>query len=155
MFYTHVERGLGLPVSSFFNEFLHFYGLQPHHLGANCITQLSCFVTLCEAYLGVWPSMELFGMFFFLRSQTTAGHQRDCGSVSISSKGAPLPKINLPESIKKWKNTYFYVRNATGVDRIGLPAFSNSRPADKSWSRKPVVDGDLHSILFEIGRAHV
>ena len=52
MFYAHVERGLGLPTSSFFSEFLHFYGLQPHHLGANCITQLSCFVTLCETYLG-------------------------------------------------------------------------------------------------------
>ena len=87
-------------------------------------------------------------MFFFLRSQVTAGQQRDCGSVSISAKGTPLPKIHLPDSIKKWQNTYFYVRNLTEVDRIGLPAFSNSRPADKSWGRKPVVDEDLQSILF-------
>ena len=120
MFYAHVERRLGLPTSSFFSEFLSFYGLQPHHLGANCITQLSCFVTLCEAYLGVWPSMEIFGMFFFLRSQTTAGQQRDCGSVSINTKSTPLPKIHLPDSIKKWQNTYVYVRNLTEVDRIGL-----------------------------------
>ena len=35
VFSAHLERGLGLPVNSFFSEFLHFYGLQPHHLGAN------------------------------------------------------------------------------------------------------------------------
>ena len=115
---------------------------------SNCITQLSCFVTLCEAYLGVWPSMELFGMFFFLRSQVTAGQQRDCGSVSISAKGTSLPKIHMPDSIKKWQNMYFYVRNLTEVDRIGLPAFSNSRPADKSWSRKPAADVSLQGTLF-------
>ena len=38
IFSAHLERGLGLPVSSFFSEFLRFYGLQPHHLGANCFT---------------------------------------------------------------------------------------------------------------------
>ena len=73
VFATHLERGLGLPASPFFQEFLRFYGLQPHHLGANCLTQLSCFVTLCEAYLGIWPSMEVFGMFFYLHTQTTDG----------------------------------------------------------------------------------
>ena len=132
VFGAHLERGLGLPASPFFQEFLHFYGLQPHHLGANCITQLSCFVTLCEAYLGMWPSMEIFGMFFHLRAQTSAGQQRDCGSVSIYTKTTPLPKIQLPDSIKKWQSTYFYVRNLTEADRIGLPAFSNTLPAHKS-----------------------
>ena len=33
VFLTHLERGLGLPASPFFQEFLRFYGLQPHHLG--------------------------------------------------------------------------------------------------------------------------
>ena len=69
---------------------------------------------------------------FFLRAQTTAGQQRDCGSVSISTKNTPLPKIHLPDSIKKWQSTYFYVRNLSGVDQIGLSAFSGSLPADKS-----------------------
>ena len=55
VFNAHMERGFALPVSPFFAQFLRFFRLQPHHLGANCITQLACFVTLCEAYLGVWP----------------------------------------------------------------------------------------------------
>ena len=80
-----------------------------------------------------------------LRAQTSGGLQHDCGSVSIYTKSTPLPKIHLPDSTKKWQSTYFYVRNLTDVDQIGLPAFSNSLPASKSWSRKPP----------EIGRAHV
>ena len=46
-------RGMGLPISGFFKQLLTYYGLQLHHLGAKSITQIACFVTLCEAYLGV------------------------------------------------------------------------------------------------------
>ena len=77
--------------------------------------QLSCFVTLCEAYLGIWPCMEVFGMFFYLRAQRTDGKQHDCGGVSIYTKNTPLPKIQLPDSIKKWQSTYFYVRDRKSV----------------------------------------
>ena len=68
VFSSHLARGLALPASPILQQFLSFYGLQLHHLGANSITLLSCFVTLCEAYLGIWPCMEIFGMFFFLRA---------------------------------------------------------------------------------------
>ena len=47
-----------------------------------------------------------------------------------------------------FRSTYFYVRNLTDVDQIGLPAFSNSLPAHKSWSRKPLVDEALEEILM-------
>ena len=87
-------------------------------------------------------------MFFHLRALTSGGLQHDCGSVSIYTKSTPLPKIHLPDSIKKWQGTYFYVRNLTDVDRIGLPAFSNSLPASKSWSRKPSADEAFEKILF-------
>ena len=103
---------------------------------------------MCEAYLGIWPCMEVFGMFFYLHAQTTDGKQRDCSSVSIYTKNTPLPKIQLPDSIKKWQSTYFYVRNRTEVDRVGLPAFSDALPALKSWNRKPLIDGALEEVLM-------
>ena len=87
-------------------------------------------------------------MFFYLRAQTSGGVQLDCGSISIYTKSTPLPKIHLPDSIKKWQGTYFYVRNLTDVYHIGLPAFSNSLPAPKSWGRKPPADESLEKILF-------
>ena len=133
VFSSHLARGLGLPVSPFFQQLLSFYGLQPHHLGANSITQIACFVTLCEAYQGILPCMGLFAQLFYLRAQTTDGKLRDCGCVPVNAKKSILPKIQLPDSIKKWQNTYFYVWNLTEVDRIGLPGFTNAPPATKAW----------------------
>ena len=82
-------------------------------------------------------------MFFFLRAQTTAGKLRDCGCVSIYTKNSPLPKNLLPDSIKKWQSSYFYVKNLSDVDRIGLPAFSDATPSHKSWNWKTPGDPAL------------
>ena len=87
-------------------------------------------------------------MFFYLRAQTTVGQRRDCGNVSIYTKNTPLPKIQQPDSIKKWQSTNFYIHNISNVDQIGLPAFSGSLPAHKSWSRKPLIDEALEGVLF-------
>ena len=91
VFSSHLARGLGLPVSPFFQQFLSFYGLQSHHLGANSITQIACFVTLCEAYLGIWPCMELFAQLFYLWAQTNDERLRDCGYVTVYAKNPFLP----------------------------------------------------------------
>ena len=67
VFVDHLERGLALPVSLFFQQFLEYFELQPHHLGANSIAQLSFFATLWEVYLGICPNLDLFCRFFYLR----------------------------------------------------------------------------------------
>ena len=61
IFRSHCLRGLGLPASSFFRSFLEFYGLQPHHLTPNTVVLLSAFVAMCEGFLGVLPTLELWG----------------------------------------------------------------------------------------------
>jgi hypothetical protein len=48
-------RGLALPVSPFFCDLLDFYNLNLTHLNPNSILQISIFVHLCEAYLGILP----------------------------------------------------------------------------------------------------
>ena len=62
VFRSHFLRGGGLPTSAFFRSFLDFYQLQPHHLTPNTVVLLSAFVTLCEGYLGVLPTLELWGV---------------------------------------------------------------------------------------------
>jgi hypothetical protein len=59
-----IERGLSLPLSEFFLEVLHTYGLQPHNICPNSYLLLSNFVTLCEGHLGVRPDIRLFQLFF-------------------------------------------------------------------------------------------
>ena len=69
IFVDHLERGLALPVSLFFRQFLDYFELQPHHIGANSIAQLSFFTVLYEAYLGIWPNLDLFCRFYFIRGR--------------------------------------------------------------------------------------
>ena len=64
IFDSHCLRGIGLPASGFFRSFLEFYHLQPHHLTPNVVVLLSAYVTLCDDFLGVLPTLELWGKFF-------------------------------------------------------------------------------------------
>ena len=68
IFRTHFLRGFGLPASGFLN----FYHLQPDHLMPNTVVLLSSFVTFCKGYLGVLPTLELWGRFLCLTVGTAA-----------------------------------------------------------------------------------
>ena len=57
VFVAHFERGFGLPASPFFRAFLNRFHLQPHHLPANAITQLSALAAFSEGYLGLYPTV--------------------------------------------------------------------------------------------------
>ena len=104
VFLTYFKHGFGLPASTFFRAFLEFFGLQPHHLRTGAIVQLSGFVTLCEGYLGVEPTIDLRARFFSLKQQgPSAGEFADCGAAVISKRsGADCPKMPLEDSAKKW-----------------------------------------------------
>jgi hypothetical protein len=52
VFLSFLERGLAIPTSEFFRQFLAFCRIQMHDLSPNSILQISCFIALCECYLG-------------------------------------------------------------------------------------------------------
>jgi hypothetical protein len=55
MFLSFLLRGLSLPAHEFLRG-LHFvYGVQVHQLTPNSILHVVCFITLCEAFLGLDP----------------------------------------------------------------------------------------------------
>ena len=68
VFHAHHTLGFDLPASNFMRDFLHHFGIQMHHLPANGVLFLVGYVTGCEAYLGLWPRVEHWARFFFLRS---------------------------------------------------------------------------------------
>ena len=63
VFRSHCLRGFGLPASGFLRSFLEFYNLQPHHLTPNAVMLLSAFISLYEGFLGLLPTLELWGEF--------------------------------------------------------------------------------------------
>jgi hypothetical protein len=130
VFYDHFPRGFALPVSSFLRRFLDHFRLQPHHIGANAMMTLAAFMTLCEAYLGIWPNIELFRRLIYFKTQTAETVPVKCGTASFyARKTADFPSIKGKESCKKWQRSFFYVKNLKeGANHINLPPFEASGP---------------------------
>jgi hypothetical protein len=84
VFYEHFQRGFMLPTSNFLRRFLDHFHMQPHHIGANAMMTLAAFKTLCEAYLGIWPSVELFWRLIYFKTQTVGSIPVTCGVASLS-----------------------------------------------------------------------
>ena len=106
VFRSHFLRGIGPPVSAFFRSWLEFYQLQPHHLTPDAVVLLSAFVTLCEGYLGVLPTLELWGEFFQSKLGTRMqGVPAQSGAFIAMRRSAadnPFPVITLIQSVKLW-----------------------------------------------------
>jgi hypothetical protein len=58
-FMAFYERGFGMPPHPFLRLLLWYYGLELHHLTPSGVLHIAVFVTLCEAYLGVDPDLDL------------------------------------------------------------------------------------------------
>jgi hypothetical protein len=83
LFVPFIRHGLGLPACPFFRGFLHFYRLTLNHLNPNSILHLSCFVHLCETFLGTPPSITLFCYFFRLKPHPSAAKPNVLGGAAI------------------------------------------------------------------------
>ena len=129
-----------MPASGFFRSFLEFHGLQSHHLTPNTVVLLSAFTTLCEGFLGVLPTLELWGEFFASKlGRQVAGIPAQCGAyiaVRCPTADNPFPPISLIKSVKMWQRSYFYVKIvfARG-DWVNLPSFEVGPPAGRLPNR--------------------
>jgi hypothetical protein len=150
VFYDHFPRGFTFPTSSFMRLFLDHFHLQPHHIGANAMMTLSVFATLCEAYLGIWPNVELFRRLIYFKTQTAETIPVICGTASFyACKTADFPGIKGKESCKKWQCSFFYMKNLKeGEDHINLPPFEAGGPKRDNWSAPlPCPSPDMEKIL--------
>ena len=97
---------------------------------------LSAFVALCEGFLGVLLTLELWGEFFYSKLGTqAAGVPAQCGAFIAGRRSVadnPFPTIKLIKSVKMWQRSYFYVKSvfARG-DWVNLPAFEAGPPAGR------------------------
>jgi hypothetical protein len=75
--------------------------VQLHQLMPNSILHIACFVTLCEAFLGVNPHWGLWKCLFHLRHNVSKGEIHDLGGaiVSIRSESQYL-KFEMAESVQ-------------------------------------------------------
>jgi hypothetical protein len=70
VFVAHFERGFILLASDFFQDFLDYYELQPHHLPVNAVMTLSAFAAFSEGYAGIEAFVQGWSKYFQLRNQS-------------------------------------------------------------------------------------
>jgi hypothetical protein len=145
VFYDHFLWGFALPASSFLRQFLDHFHLQPHHIGANAMMTLAAFAALCEAYLGIWPNVELFRRLIYFKTQMADAVPVVCWTASFyARKIVDFPGLKGKESCKKWQRSFFYMKYLKeGADHINLLPFDANGPERDSWSAplpRPVPD---------------
>ncbi|KAI5017950.1 hypothetical protein ZWY2020_042838 [Hordeum vulgare] len=150
VFVEHFYWGFGLPASSFFAEWLHFFGLQPRHLAPNAILQLAAFVVLCEGFMGIEPRVDLWRSLFFFKQQSITMEKSEvekltgprpmtpCGAALVHHRSkSSFPQMPLQESIKHWQKGFFYLKSADPAqDALNMPPLDIAPPTRRNWDAK-------------------
>jgi hypothetical protein len=146
-------RGLVLPVSPFFRGLIDFYDLNLTHLNPNSILQISIFVHLCEAYLGILPHFGLWKYLYHCRPRMAGGQHQLVGGASLEMRrGRKTEYLDflLKDSIKGWRLEWFIVEN----HYESLPPRSGRQPDihTPSWveSPSPLEVTEARVLLTEI-----
>jgi hypothetical protein len=146
--------GLALPVSPFFRGLLDFYHLNLTHLNPNSILQISIFVHLCEAFLGILPHFGLWKYLYHCQPGMAGGQHQLVGGASLEMcRGRKTDYLDIPlkDSIKGWRLEWFIVENHVN----SLPPRSGRQPDVRtpSWTESP-TDQDVAKarvLLAEVG----
>jgi hypothetical protein len=138
VYVSFLIRGLALPVSPFFRGLLDFYDLNLTHLNPNSILQVSIFIHLCEAYLGILPHFGLWKYLYHCQPGMATGQHQLVGSTSLElHRGRKTEYLDIPlkDSIKGWHLKWFIVENHCK----SLPPRSGRQPDVRtpSWVESP------------------
>jgi hypothetical protein len=112
------------------------HSLELHHLTSSGILHFAGFVTLCEAYMGIEPHINLWNHFFHV-------HLLQCSGAEVAILGGadiyikfgnevdPYFDLPMSESTDGWWKVWFILRNDADAP---LPVFTGSRPvAQPNW----------------------
>jgi hypothetical protein len=147
-------RGLALPISPFFRGLLDFYHLNLTHLNPNSILQISIYVHLCEAFLGVLPHFGCGSTCITVALGWPGGSISWWGGASLEMRrGRKTDYLEIPlkDSIKGWRLEWFIVEN----HRNSLPPRSGRQPDVRtpSWTESPtdLEVAEAGALLAEVG----
>jgi hypothetical protein len=103
------QRGFGLPACDFFCGLLDHYQIELVHLNPNSILQITIFVHLCKAFLGIPPNFPLFKNYFFLKYQPSAANRKVIRAVGLQTRSrANFFDLLMKSSVQGWHGTWFY-----------------------------------------------
>ena len=145
-FFIHsVFAGLVPLFSDFLCAILDHYQIHLLHLQPNSIFLLAIFAYLCEAFLGVMPSVALWRCFYSLR--ITAGNQRSgCASFRIADGMAEkIINMRIAKKVEGFRTRWIYMDAKQFSPLFLIP----TEPAVKSsgWEHDELRDARLAPLV--------
>ncbi|KAE8779577.1 hypothetical protein D1007_47418 [Hordeum vulgare] len=147
--HTHaLLSGVLPPFSSLLNAVLSHYQIHALHLDTSSLVLLFAFAFLCEAFVGVTPSMALLHHFFSLELVS----EKQCsGCASLTAADASTPgalDVELLPEAKGFRRQWVQVENAEAGALFRLP--STPTTPNLGWKREEINDPRLTPILIRL-----
>jgi hypothetical protein len=121
----------------------------------SAILHIAVCVTLCEAYMGIEPHLNLWNYFFCVRLRSGSDAEAvvwGCANISVRSRPWVDPYFHLSMSIPPvgWWKELFFLRNDAGAP---LPVFTGKRPVPQpNWDMGWLSDTCNLQPLCDIGQ---
>jgi hypothetical protein len=150
MFLAFLLHGFSLPAHEFLRGLLFVYGVQLHQLTPNSLLHIACFITLCEAFLGIDPHWILWKYLFRLHPSGSKVEIPELGGaiVSVWSESQYLD-FKMAQLVQGWRQKWFYIKDqkSSESDEYGLAPFDASKILTKltTWDALP-SDAEVESI---------
>ena len=119
-FQAFFPYGFALPLHPFVRGLLYSYRIQLHDLTPHGILHIACFITVCEAFLGIYPHWGLWRRLFSVK-RTNSDYAVGRISISIGDKDSyfDLEKI---DSVSGWRKGWFYLKDrCVTANGLALP----------------------------------
>jgi hypothetical protein len=150
MFFAFLFRSLSLPIHEFLHGLLFVYDVQLHQLTSNSLWHIACFITLCEAFLGIEPHWILWKYLFRLRPSGSLCKIPELGGAIISMRlESQYPDFKMAQSVQGWRQKWFYIKDQKfyDSDQYGLAPFDASKGLTKltTWDALP-SDAEVENI---------
>ncbi|KAJ1259363.1 hypothetical protein BS78_10G148700 [Paspalum vaginatum] len=107
-------RGLGLPICSFVRRLLNFYAIHLNHMNPNSIMEISIFIHLCEAFLGIVPHFGLWKYLHHCKPSTKDGVLQVVGGTNLElRRGRQSVYLDIPlkDNNRGWHAKWFIMEN--------------------------------------------
>jgi hypothetical protein len=131
MLLAFLLRGLSLPAHKFLRGLLFICGVQLHQLTPNLILYISCFVTLCESFLGIDPHWVLWKFLFRLCPSVSLDKNPELGGAVVSVRSElHYLEFNMAAIVQGWRQKWFYIKDQKAADsnQYGLAPFDAKKP---------------------------
>ena len=110
------------------------------HLNPTGVLHIAGFVTVCEAFLGMEPHVDLFQRVFIRQALSEGKPPRTTPVGGFALQKRPKPSVPYPvyspsDSNRGWHGEWFYIRNP--VEAL-FPMFTEGRLEKReSWMWRP------------------